>query len=54
MTHIDVLIDDNDDELFGVFFFRMRFDTTRILAAPQKAEKDEKENKRETKQTRES
>ena len=50
LTHIDVLIDDNDDELWcflSHLFFSFWFDTTRIhsgatLAAPQKGkfEKD--------------
>lgn len=62
MTHIDVLIDDNDDELFAGVFSPLLFcldDLTRhefnsALAAPQKGEEEKTKNKRETKQTEES
>jgi hypothetical protein len=62
MTHIDVLMDDNDDELLcflsPLFFFR--FDTTRITLHSRRPKREkrlqaeEEENKRETKQTEES
>lgn len=54
MTHIDVLIDDNDDELFAGVFSPLLFcldDLTRhefnsALAAPQKGEQENKKQKR--------
>jgi hypothetical protein len=60
MTHIDVLIDDNDDELLLVFSLLFFFvwmiwhDTNLTLHSRRPKREKKKKNKRETKQTEES